>query len=126
MGDGPVYRIQAETGNRPLRVLHRNLLLPVNDLPLEHDGQDNQTQKRQRPKQPCMNTQYRRSDNPENEASESGDEEGYACNLRFIPVYERKRVTPKQSQGEPHSHLRVAAPEFHPLHYRAEQDNLET
>lgn len=126
MGDSPVYRIQAETGDRTLRVLHRNLLLPVNDLPLEHDGQDSQTQKQQRQKQYRKNSQHQMSDTLEPEISDSGDEEGYACNPRLVPVYERKRVIPKQFQGEPHSHLRVAAPEFHPVYHRAEPDNLET
>lgn len=104
MGDGPVYRIQAETSDRTLRVLHCNLLLPVNDLPLEHDGQDNQTQKKQRHKQHRENSQHQMSDTLEPEISDSGDEEGYACNPRLVPVYERKRVIPKQFQGEPHSH----------------------
>ncbi|GAA6088007.1 uncharacterized protein LOC113098974, partial [Tachysurus ichikawai] len=126
MGDNPVYQIQAETGDRTLRVLHCNLLLPVNDLPLEHDGQDNQTQKRQRQNLHRMNSQHQMSDALEPDTSDSGDEEGYPCNPRLVPVYERKRVIPKQFQGEPHSHLRVAAPEFHPVHYSAESDNLET
>lgn len=105
MGDSPVYQIQAETGDRTLRVLHRNLLLPVNDLPLEHDGQDNQTRKQQRQKRHHMNNRPQMSDTLENEASDSGDKEGYACNPRQVPVYERKKVILKQSHDEPHSHL---------------------
>ncbi len=62
----------------------------------------------------------------ENEASDSGDEEGYACNPRQVPVYERKKVHLRQSHNESHSHVRVAAPEFHPVCHRAEPDNLET
>ncbi len=126
MEDNPVYQIQAETGDRTLRVLHRNLLLPVNDLPLEHDGQENRTPKQQRPKQQHINIRSQMPDTLENEASDSGDEEGYACNPRPVPVYERKKVNLKQSHNESHSHLRVAAPEFHPVCHRAEPDNLET
>jgi hypothetical protein len=35
VGDNPVYRISPETGGRPVRTLHRNLLLQVNNLPVE-------------------------------------------------------------------------------------------
>lgn len=47
LGDGPVYRIHADTGDQILHVLHCNLLLPVNNLPLEHETKDCQAQKKQ-------------------------------------------------------------------------------
>lgn len=102
IGDGPVYRIQPETGDRILRVLHRNLLLPVNDLPLD---QDEQAQRAHRKRQKQVNRET-----VEQESEHSEEEEEYTYCLRTIPVYERRRVKQSVPQSEPHNELSAVAP----------------
>ena len=34
-GENPVYKVSPETGSSPMRTLHPNLLLQVNDIPVE-------------------------------------------------------------------------------------------
>lgn len=111
MGDGPVYRVQPETGDRTLRVLHRNLLLPVNDLPLEPDEQ-NQCAQRKRRKQ---RDNHRNNSETLEQESEHSDEEEYTYCLRNIPVYDRRRVRPSIPQSNLQSELSAVAPEFQPM-----------
>ena len=47
--DSPVYEVKPETGTGPTRVLHRNLLLPCDSLPLESDVQKQEPGPKQRP-----------------------------------------------------------------------------
>lgn len=109
MGDGPVYRVQPETGERTLRVLHRNLLLPVNDLPLEVPLGQSAPRKRQRQTDCHRNNR----ETVEQEPEHSEEEEEYTYCLRPIPVYSRRRVASPQSN--PPDELRPIAPEFQPL-----------
>ena len=47
--DSPVYEVKLETGTGPTRVLHCNLLLPCDSLPLESDVQKQEPGPKQRP-----------------------------------------------------------------------------
>ncbi|KAI3351512.1 hypothetical protein L3Q82_020357 [Scortum barcoo] len=112
IGEGPVYRVQPETGDRTLRVLHRNLLLPVNVLPLE---QDEQSQRASKKRQKQRNHQINNRETVEQESGHSDEEEEYTYCLRTIPVYRRSRIRPLMSQSKPQSELSAVAPDFQPM-----------
>uniref|UniRef100_A0A3B3SU43 Gypsy retrotransposon integrase-like protein 1 n=1 Tax=Paramormyrops kingsleyae TaxID=1676925 RepID=A0A3B3SU43_9TELE len=116
IGDGPVYRIQSETGSKTLRVLHRNLLLAVNDLPLEVPNAKRKEKKKGQPNKQVIPQSENESE------SDTSDEEGHTYRYELcknIPCY--KFVTIPQTEKEPvtrttqtHSHLRPTATEFRP------------
>lgn len=74
IGDGPVYRIQPETGDRTLHVLHHKLLLPVNDLSLE---QDEQSQCAPKNRQKQKDNQINNSETMEQESEHTDEEDEY-------------------------------------------------
>lgn len=78
--DGPVYEIRPEKGGQS-RVVHRNLLLPCDSLPVEKpDSRECQTQKRK-------NTAKSRKapEQQTNPDSDSDDDEGYELCCKFHP-----------------------------------------
>lgn len=120
LGDGPVYRVQAETGDRTLRVLHRNLLLPVNDLPIEHNDQAGNVQKK-----PQRQRYTNNKETTEQDSDESADEEEYPYSLRPLPMYERRTVRLHPSQPEPHSELRAVEPTYQSMGQETEIGDVQ-
>jgi len=107
--DSPVYRIQAEKGDRNLPVLHRNLLLPVSDLPITSEESDGGVGK----KAPRHNCHRKRRETAELDFSISDDEQDCPYHLRPLPVYERKTVRHHLLEPESNCELRAVAPEYH-------------
>ncbi|KAJ8368691.1 hypothetical protein SKAU_G00087190 [Synaphobranchus kaupii] len=106
IGEGPVYKVQAEVGNKVIRVLHRNLLLPVNALPLEETGME--PKKRKRTKQRTNNSEMSGHDS-------EPDEEEDSYSPRPIPVYRMTPMRPHTTHSEPQRSLNPSAHEFQPV-----------
>ncbi|CAL9693785.1 unnamed protein product [Knipowitschia caucasica] len=96
--DSPVYEIKPENGKRRTRILHRNLLLPCDFLPVEMTvPPDKETKKKKRDtkRQSHMDTQNSTADE---------DEDGWYAIIGLRTG----------NSTEEDNHLRIEAPEFHP------------
>lgn len=113
MGEGPVYKVQAEAGDKTIRVLSGYLLLAVNDLPLEHDKETRPVEKNLQRERKADSREM-----AENE-SDASDEEEYSYRLQTIPVYEKRQVRSETAQSEEQCQLRVSARGFQPIRREA-------
>lgn len=107
VGEGPVYKVQAEFGNKVIRVLHRNLLLSVNALPLEETGM--RPVRKEQTKQGTNNSDISGQDSYES------DEEEDSYSPRPIPVYRMTPIRSRATHSEPQRLLNPSAHEFQPV-----------
>ncbi|CAJ1087322.1 uncharacterized protein LOC102082344 [Xyrichtys novacula] len=102
--DSPVYRISPENGQGRERVVHRNLLLPCNFLPLEkppartvHPQKDSPPVTKRKPRPPRGQQQQQ----PENGDTSDEDNSGtYQWYLRPVPG-RRQRETSRNPLAQP-------------------------
>jgi len=106
--EGPVYRIQIETGKKTIRVLHRNLLLPVNNLPVEDHTQNVPVKKRQLIKRKVTEPSL------DQEEDSSEDEQWHYPYLPMTAGNHDHVELLQRSQTEKRSQLRPMARAFYP------------
>ncbi len=105
---GHVYRIQPEMGKKTIRVLHRNLLLPVNNLPIEDHTSNVPGKKRQ------VNKKKETESSEDQEEGNSYEEKWYYPYLSLTIDNQNNVDLPQKSQTEKRSQLRPVAREFCP------------
>lgn len=113
IGDNPVYKVSPETGSRPPRTLHRNMLLQVNDLPVEPPTENTAVQKRNKRSAKLVRS-MEQTQNPD--TSESDEEEEAPCYWLRMPRAPQRddhvmpQLTCERSEHTEHTHTGETGP----------------
>lgn len=118
IGDGPVYRVTPERGTKRERVLHRNMLMLVNDLPLEPEVS--------KAKRQPVRRRTRRMDEREEEASvhsgSSSEDDGPFFECRRLRADTEARAPAPECSRQQGPLMSPTADEFYPEDQENEDD----
>uniref|UniRef100_A0A3Q3KDU6 Gypsy retrotransposon integrase-like protein 1 n=1 Tax=Monopterus albus TaxID=43700 RepID=A0A3Q3KDU6_MONAL len=118
INDSPVYKVYPETNPQRIRVLHRNLLHLVNDLPITTNQEKN--------KVPIKNRVKARRTSPSNRDSSDTSDSGSDSRTRYwlrVPVTEPQRHEVTQTQPTPSN---VSTPRERMRHSSPDITNRDT
>ena len=98
--DIPVFVVKREDGKGNKRTLHRNLLLPVNFLPVASDVKSDTRSHVRKPREPVMRSETAEDESSEGDDSDEEEEDRYPLRSRWTPDPTAEEFVPRAQREQ--------------------------